>query len=52
VESQGIQLIDQDIDPPVCGLDDAAIAASGWKSDLSDEEILEKLLALNPERAK
>jgi hypothetical protein len=24
----------------------------GWKSDLSDEEILEKLLALNLERAK
>lgn len=23
----------------------------GWKSDLSDEEILEKLLALNLERA-
>jgi hypothetical protein len=27
-------------------------AAYGWKSDSSDEEILEKLLALNLERAK
>ena len=26
--------------------------AYGWKSDLSDEEILEKLLALNLERSK
>lgn len=25
-------------------------AAYGWKSDLSDEEILEKLLSLNLER--
>ena len=31
---------------------DAAFAAYGWKSELSDEEILEKLLALNIERAK
>jgi len=28
-------------------LDNAVFAAYGWKSDLSDEEILEKLLALN-----
>ena len=33
-------------------LDQAVFAAYGWKSDLSDEEILEKLLALNLERAK
>jgi type II restriction/modification system DNA methylase subunit YeeA len=33
-------------------LDDAVFAAYGWKNDLSDEEILEKLLALNLERAK
>jgi hypothetical protein len=33
-------------------LDDAVFAAYGWKSDLSDEEILEKLLALNLERSK
>jgi hypothetical protein len=33
-------------------LDEAVFAAYGWKSDLSDEEILEKLLALNLERAK
>jgi hypothetical protein len=26
-------------------------AAYGWRSDLSDEEILEKLLALNLERS-
>ena len=29
-------------------LDAAVFAAYGWKSDLSDEEILEKLLALLP----
>jgi hypothetical protein len=33
-------------------LDEAVFAAYGWKPDLSDEEILEKLLALNLERAK
>jgi len=33
-------------------LDEAVFAAYGWKSDLSDEEILEKLLALNLKRAK
>ena len=33
-------------------LDEAVFAAYGWKSDLTDEEILEKLLALNLERAK
>jgi hypothetical protein len=33
-------------------LDEAVSAAYGWKHDLSDEEILEKLLALNLERAK
>ena len=30
----------------------AIFAAYGWKSDLSDEEILEKLLSLNLERGK
>ena len=33
-------------------LDEAVFEAYGWKSDLSDEEILEKLLALNLERSK
>jgi hypothetical protein len=33
-------------------LDEAVFAAYSWKSDLSDEEILEKLLALNLERGK
>jgi hypothetical protein len=33
-------------------LDEAVFAAYGWKSELSDEEILEKLLALNLERAR
>jgi hypothetical protein len=33
-------------------LDEAVFAAYGWKSDLSNEEILEKLLALNLDRAK
>ena len=33
-------------------LDEAVFAAYGWKSDMSDEEILERLLALNLERAR
>ena len=33
-------------------LDESVFAAYGWKSDLSDEEILERLLSLNLERAK
>ena len=33
-------------------LDEAVFAAYGWKSDLSDEEILEKLLQLNLERSR
>jgi type II restriction/modification system DNA methylase subunit YeeA len=33
-------------------LDEAVFAAYGWQSDLSDEEILAKLLALNLERSK
>ena len=32
-------------------LDEAVFAAYSWPSDLSDEEILERLLALNLERA-
>ena len=32
-------------------LDEAVFAAYGWSSDLSDEEILGRLLALNLERA-
>jgi hypothetical protein len=32
-------------------LDEAVCAAYGWPPDLSDEQILEKLLALNLERA-
>lgn len=33
-------------------LDEVVFAAYGWESNLSDEEILEKLLALNLERGK
>ena len=33
-------------------LHEAVFAVYGWKSDLGQEEILEKLLALNLERAK
>ncbi|HLX62424.1 MAG TPA: DNA methyltransferase [Planctomycetota bacterium] len=33
-------------------LDEAVSAAYGWPADLSDEQILEKLLSLNLERAK
>ena len=32
--------------------DEAVLDAYGWPHDLSDEEILERLLALNLERAK
>jgi primosomal protein N' len=32
-------------------LDEAVFAAYGWPADLSDEDILEKLVALNAERA-
>jgi hypothetical protein len=40
------------VDPAHKHLDQAVFAAYEWKSDLSDEEILEKLLALNLERSK
>lgn len=33
-------------------LDEAVFAAYGWRSDMTDEELLEKLLALNLERSK
>src|SRR5690606_41596006 len=33
-------------------LDDAVADAYGWPTDLTDEEILEKLFALNQRRAK
>jgi hypothetical protein len=33
-------------------LDEAVFAAYGWRPDLTDEEILEKLLSLNLERSK
>ena len=33
-------------------LDAAVFAAYGWNPDLSDEEILEKLLSLNLERSR
>ena len=32
-------------------LDRAAFAACGWPGDVSDEDILKRLLALNPERS-
>lgn len=32
-------------------LDEAVFAAYGWPVDLSDDEVLERLLALNRERA-
>ena len=33
-------------------LDQAVFAAYGWPTDLSDEDILERVLALNLERAR
>ena len=33
-------------------LDEAVFAAYGWPSDISDEEILKNLLALNLERSE
>ncbi len=32
-------------------LDEAVLAAYGWPADISDEQLLERLLALNLERA-
>ena len=32
-------------------LDEAVLAAYGWEKDLGDEAVLERLLALNRERA-
>jgi len=32
-------------------LDEAVFAAYGWSADLTDQKILERLLALNKERA-
>jgi hypothetical protein len=36
----------------LCELDGVVFAAYGWTRYLSDEEILEKLLAMNLERSK
>jgi hypothetical protein len=33
-------------------LDRAVLAAYGWPADIGDEELLDRLLALNPERAE
>jgi hypothetical protein len=42
-----------DVREPVHGmLDEAVFDAYGWPHDLSDEKILERLLALNLERAR
>ena len=38
---------DANRDPPHRALDDAVAAAYGWPIDLSDDEILTRLLALN-----
>jgi hypothetical protein len=40
------------LDPAHKRLDEAVFAAYGLNSELSDKEILEKLLALNLERSK
>jgi hypothetical protein len=45
-------LLSRSISPAHKRPDEVVFAAYGWKSDLSDEEILEKLLALNLERVK
>jgi hypothetical protein len=44
--------VDAELDPAHRRLDEAVFAAYGWQNDLSDEEILEKLLALNLARSK
>ncbi len=41
----------QELDDIHAALDNAVLDAYGWPHDLSDEEILERLLALNLERA-
>ena len=42
----------QELDDIHTALDSAVLAAYGWPHNLTDEEILERLLALNLERAK
>lgn len=42
----------QELDDIHRGLDTAVMDAYGWGHDLTDEEILERLLALNLERAE
>jgi type II restriction/modification system DNA methylase subunit YeeA len=42
----------QELDDIHVGLDTAVLAAYGWPHHLNDEEILERLLALNLERAR
>jgi hypothetical protein len=41
----------QELDDIHAALDDAVLDADGWPHDLSDEQILERLLALNLQRA-
>lgn len=41
----------QELDDIHTALDQAVLDAYGWPHDLSDEQILERLLALNLERA-
>jgi hypothetical protein len=41
----------EELDDIHVGLDTAVLQAYGWPDNLTDEEILERLLALNLERA-
>jgi hypothetical protein len=41
----------QELDDIHAALDQAVLDAYGWPHDLSDEQILERLLALNLQRA-
>ena len=44
-------LTSQDFVSKIASRNKCVIVAYGWNSDLSDDEVLEKLLALNLERA-
>jgi hypothetical protein len=48
---QSLQRASTRLDNLHCKLDAAVCAAYGWPLELSDEEIVDRLLALNPARA-
>jgi hypothetical protein len=50
-DESGTNLYNERLDMAHKALDAAVAAAFGWPADLADDEILERLFALNQERA-